>query len=62
LSSWLRSKVKLEYVSADLSRNDVDLNIDLTKIPFPNSTFDAIICNHVLEHWPAPGLDDTRLS
>ena len=51
LSSWLRSKVKLEYVLADLrSRNDVDLNIDLTKIPFPKSTFDAIICNHVLEH------------
>jgi ubiquinone/menaquinone biosynthesis C-methylase UbiE len=32
--------------------DNVDLNIDLTKIPFPNSTFDAIICNHVLEHIP----------
>src|SRR6266436_378656 len=34
------------------ARDDVDLNIDLTKIPFPNSTFNAIICNHVLEHIP----------
>ena len=32
--------------------DNVDLNIDLTKIPFPKSTFDAIICNHVLEHIP----------
>jgi predicted SAM-dependent methyltransferase len=31
---------------------NVDLNIDLTQIPFPNSTFSAIICNHVLEHIP----------
>jgi len=30
----------------------VDLNIDLTQIPIPNSTFNAIICNHVLEHIP----------
>jgi predicted SAM-dependent methyltransferase len=52
LSFWLCSKVELDYVSADLSRDDVDLNFDLTKIPFPNSTFDAIICNHVLEHIP----------
>ena len=27
------------YVSADLSMDNVDLNIDLTQIPFPNSTF-----------------------
>lgn len=52
LSSWLRSKADLDYVSADLARGDVDLNIDLTQIPIPNSTFNAIICNHVLEHIP----------
>jgi SAM-dependent methyltransferase len=52
LSSWLRSKAELDYISADLARNDVDLNMDLTNIPFPNSTFNAIICNHVLEHIP----------
>jgi SAM-dependent methyltransferase len=52
LSSWLRSKAEFDYISADLARNDVDLNMDLTNIPFPNSTFNAIICNHVLEHIP----------
>jgi SAM-dependent methyltransferase len=52
LSFWLRSKVGLDYVSADLSRDDVDLNFDLTRIPFADSTFNAIICNHVLEHVP----------
>jgi SAM-dependent methyltransferase len=52
LSSWLRSMAEVDYVSADFARDDVDLKIDLTMIPFPNSTFDAIICNHVLEHIP----------
>jgi predicted SAM-dependent methyltransferase len=52
LSSWLRSKAELDYISADLTRGDVDVNMDLTEIPFPNSTFNAIICNHVLEHIP----------
>src|SRR5215831_15480709 len=52
LRSWLCSKVELDYVSADLSMDNVDLTIDLTQIPFPNSTFGVIICNHVLEHIP----------
>jgi predicted SAM-dependent methyltransferase len=44
--------MEIDYVSADLSREDVDLNFDLTRIPLPNATFNAIICNHVLEHIP----------
>jgi predicted SAM-dependent methyltransferase len=52
LSFWLRSKVELDYVSADLSGDDVDLNFDLARIPFADSTFNAIICNHVFEHIP----------
>jgi SAM-dependent methyltransferase len=52
LGAWLRSLPQLDYISADLDRPDVDLNLDLTKIPFPHSTFDAIMCCHVLEHIP----------
>lgn len=33
-----------------MSRGDVAIRIDLCKIPFENSYFDLIICNHVLEH------------
>jgi SAM-dependent methyltransferase len=52
LGVWLRSLPGLDYISADLDRPDVDLNLDLTNIPFPDSTFHAIICCHVLEHIP----------
>ena len=52
LSAWLRSKPELDYATADLAMDNVDFHIDLTKMPFPEFTFDAIICNHVLEQIP----------
>lgn len=45
------------YVRGDLvpSREGVE-KIDVTDIPFAAGTFDAVLCNHVLEHVP----DDAR--
>jgi SAM-dependent methyltransferase len=56
LGQWLRSWRNVHYVTGDLANPHVNLNIDITRIPFPEGVFDAIICNHVLEHI----LDDAK--
>lgn len=38
------------YVTADLFAANVDVKMDITRIPFPPATFDFIYCSHVLEH------------
>ena len=38
------------YSTADISREDVDYNIDLCNMPFLNDTFDFIYASHVIEH------------
>lgn len=54
---YIAKKIKklnpLEYFRVDLfpSSDDI-LEMDITSIPFENSTIDFIICNHVLEHIP----------
>ena len=41
------------YIKADLNPTHADIiQIDATKITFPDNTFDCIIANHVLEHIP----------
>jgi SAM-dependent methyltransferase len=37
---WVRERVRI-------------LRLDLTAMPFPDDTFDLVICNHVIEHVPA---------
>ena len=50
-------KLNTDYVMGDLFPTDRDITkIDITNIQFEDSTFHAIICNHVLEHIP----DDTK--
>jgi SAM-dependent methyltransferase len=46
----LRSRPNLEYVSTDLARERADVKADITNLPFPDESFDVVLCSHVLEH------------
>ena len=43
-------KKNIEYFSADLNSYLAKIKMDIQNIKFPADHFDAIICNHVLEH------------
>lgn len=51
-----RFKERFEYLSADIDESVAMVRMDLTDIDIEDNYFDAVVCNHVLEHIP----DDIR--
>jgi predicted SAM-dependent methyltransferase len=49
LQKYLKTQ-SIKYLSADLNSPLAEIKMDITDINFPSEYFDAIICNHVLEH------------
>lgn len=50
LSRRLARLSNLNYLTADISGRNVMEQMDITAIDYDDAHFDAIICNHVLEH------------
>jgi hypothetical protein len=46
----LVSRRCLEYTTADLFRDDVDIKQDIERMTLGDGTYDLILCSHVLEH------------
>ena len=48
--SRIYAKQPADYVTADLESPLADLHFDIQHIPLEDESFDAVICNHIMEH------------
>lgn len=55
--SRIYAKQPADYVTADLESPLADLHFDIQHIPLEDESFDAVICNHIMEH-----VEDDRLA
>lgn len=45
-----RNQKNLDYLTGDLYSPLADVKMDIHEMPFEENRFDAVLCNHVLEH------------
>jgi SAM-dependent methyltransferase len=50
LKRCLRRLPEIDYLSADYDARNAMERMDITAIQYRDSSFDAVLCNHVLEH------------
>ena len=46
----LYKECPMKYITADLESPLADLHFDIQQIPIADGEFDAVICNHIMEH------------